>query len=143
MRTYYESDVVRIDADPQRRCLVFHWKKGIISTQAYQASLQEGLDITNKFQLEYWVANQRDMGMLSLKNEAWTLETFFPRLVASTIKQFLLIESKDEFNMAVTQYMINQPEARKMNIRKAENVYTALEYVAQIQEAPEKVLQLL
>ncbi|HAA11913.1 MAG TPA: hypothetical protein DCE41_09520 [Cytophagales bacterium] len=142
MRTYYESDLVRIDADPQHHCLVFHWKKGIISTQAYQASLQEGLDIAENFQIRYWVANQRDMGMLSLKNEAWTLDSFFPRLCDSSIELFVLVDSEDEFNVEVTRYILGQPAARKMPLRMAEDVFSALNYVADLQQKPETVLQL-
>lgn len=129
MTTPLETEFARIDLDASLGCLVLHWKKNLLSLNGYQNTLLTALDIANQNQLKYWVANQKDMGMLSLKNEAWTLESWFPKLERSSVKLFILIESDDEFNRQVTSYLWEHPKASKTPIRFASSPYEALIWV--------------
>lgn len=136
MEIHLDTPNVRVATDLDLSAVVVEWNYQQWCADTYRKGLQEGLRLVNQYGLEYWVANRRHMGPISMRNEGWTFDTWLPGIRKSTLKNIVLIEAEDEFNRQVTQQFFCTPIASTIPIISVCSVEEGLAWIS-VKKYPE------
>ena len=78
---------------------------GYVSSAEYRAYIEEGLTLFSAKKASYWIADMKEMKIITFEDQKWTIENWTPRALKAGVKSFLMVVSEDIFNQIAVQNM--------------------------------------
>jgi hypothetical protein len=79
--------------------LVFELKWiGFVESQDFRDTLDECIPYVLKYAPTHWLGNNRLMRVIAPKDQQWTSDIWFPKLVQNDFKRMAIVEAEDIFN---------------------------------------------
>ncbi len=116
MENVFSSEVISIEFDATNNIVVMNWKPVYIKTNLYRDALEMGLDIVNEKGADKWLANLKDMKLISRADENWTNDIWFPKALKSNIKWMATIMSEDVFNKVAVKKIMSQDQLSSLMV---------------------------
>ena len=102
---YFDEPYLAIHWDATTRCVVMEWKR-FARSKDFRLGLEKGLELVKKKATGKWLADMRNMGVLSQADQNWSNEDWFPRALAAGINRMaLIVPSSTLSKMAVDAIM--------------------------------------
>jgi len=129
--TNYRSEVADIDYNADVQCVQITWK-GYASSKDFRNPLNAGLDILKENQAERWMANTKNLGVISPEDQDWTSNNWFPRAIEAGSKKMALIKPSDVFSqISIEDIMEEARKAEPLEDKFFEQMEEALSWLAQ------------
>ena len=94
-----------IEVATKTKTISLRWT-GFAVSEDYRRGLETALESVLENDLEFWLADLRDMTAILTRDSKWTNEEWFPKLIPSKLKRMAIVESSDYFNkMSVDRIM--------------------------------------
>lgn len=106
-KIYYESEFVRISIDEAEHLGIAEWN-GFLSSTNFRDSALRCMDAIERFNLKFWLGDNRKMKAIRQADQQWMLEEFVPRLLASPLRRMATLVSEDIFNKMAVEQMIKR-----------------------------------
>lgn len=116
MENVFNSELISIEYDATINMVVMTWKPVYIKTNLYREALETGLDIVNEKGADKWLANLKDMKLISRADENWTNDIWFPKALKSSIKWMATILSEDVFNKVAVKKIMSQDQLSSLMV---------------------------
>ncbi len=116
MENVFSSELISIEYDAAINMIVMNWKPVYIKTNLYREALEIGLDIVNEKGADKWLANLKDMKLISRADENWTNDIWFPKALKSKIKWMATIMSEDVFNKVAVKKIMSQDQLSSLMV---------------------------
>lgn len=104
---YYEKPHLTICYDGGRNVGKSVWN-GFVSGEAYRQSMMACVRLMTEQNVRYWIADDREMKAIRLKDQEWSNAVLMPQLANSSLKKMALVVSRDMFNQIAIDHIINQ-----------------------------------
>lgn len=79
--------------------LIFELKWiGFVESEHFRDTLDECIPYVLKYAPTHWLGNNRLMRVISPKDQHWTSDIWFPKLVQNDFKKMAIVEAEDIFN---------------------------------------------
>lgn len=106
---YFDETYLQVIYEGDVPCVHMSWKT-FSTSEEMRAGLEKGLELVREKNASKWLADVRQMGIISEEDQKWSNEDWFPRALAAGIKYMAVIVSEDIFNkMSVEEIMNNVP----------------------------------
>ena len=113
---YFKEDYVTVCYNEDLKLVEVEWN-GLILSRHFRETLEMVLDFINEKRLENFLVNRKNMFRISLEDEKWRRESWFPRFIKSTIKRSASVISKDFYNEVSFSKLIEE-EDKNINIER-------------------------
>lgn len=84
--------------------------QGYVPTQQFREALSSGVDVAKKHNLTGWLGNTRLLGVISVEDQQWTNEVWFPSALSAGIKYIALVVPEDIFSQVSVDNIIDNAE---------------------------------
>lgn len=117
MPTRIEEDnaYVNLTAELKESVMRVVWKKYPPSA-VYRDTLTKAAEWVEKFELKYYLSDNRERGAILHEDEGWVLKEWAPRMNSTKLVRSALVQSSDFFN-AITLERIVDKAQREIPIR--------------------------
>jgi hypothetical protein len=114
MENVFNSEVISIEYDAAINMVVMNWKPVYIKTNLYREALEMGLDIVKERGANKWLANLKQMKLISRADENWTNDIWFPKALKSSIKWMGMVVSEDVFNKSAVKKIMSNDQVKTL-----------------------------
>ncbi|MCC5929543.1 MAG: hypothetical protein JJU28_09885 [Cyclobacteriaceae bacterium] len=128
---YFESTVIVIEHDQELGAVVMNWKPVWLKSELYREALEKGLELVKEKNLQNWIANLKEMKLITLEDEKWTNEVWFPKALKSPIRHMALILSSDVFNKVAVNKIMSEQQVKNITSLNVQSVSEAREWIAE------------
>ncbi|CAN5919829.1 hypothetical protein BH24BAC1_BH24BAC1_25280 [soil metagenome] len=104
---YYQKPHLTIYYDEARSLGKSEWN-GFVSGEEYRESSLACLKLMKEKQVRFWVADDRNMRAIRLKDQEWTNTVLIPKILLTNLEKMALIVSNDMFNQIAVDSMIDK-----------------------------------
>lgn len=104
---YYEKPHLTICYDKGRNVGKSVWN-GFVSGEEYRQSMMACVRLMTEQNVRYWMADDREMKAIRLKDQEWSNTVLMPKLANSSLKKMALVVSRDMFNQIAVDRIIGQ-----------------------------------
>ena len=104
---YYQKPHLTIYFDEARSLGKSEWN-GFVSGEDYRESSLACLKLMNEKQVRFWVADDRNMKAIRLKDQEWSNVVLIPKMLQTSLEKMALIVSTDMFNQLAVDSMIQK-----------------------------------
>ena len=87
---YWSADFLDVFWDDSCQCAKMVWKK-FVQGEDFRSGLNKGLNLIMEKKAYRWLADLRNMQVLSIADQAWSNENWFPRAVSGGIRRMAII----------------------------------------------------
>src|SRR5215204_5052859 len=94
---YFKEDYVTICYEEKLNLVEVIWG-GLIFSQHFRETMEMILDLIKEKQVENFLVDRKNMPRISLADELWRQENWFPRFLNSSVKRSASVISKDYYN---------------------------------------------
>lgn len=129
MEVYFDSDYLQINYDQELDCVIMNWKPEMLSSEDYRYGLAQGLELVNKKECENWIGNLREMKMITMADEKWTNETWFPQALKTTLRHMAVVVSTDAFNKVAVNNIMGQVKVAHLTTKYFQDVEESREWL--------------
>ncbi len=95
---YFDEPFLTIHWDETIKCVIMQWK-GFAQSNQLRTGLNKGLELIKQKKATYWLADLRNLKVISLEDQKWSNEDWFPRALATELRRMAIVEASS----AVTQ----------------------------------------
>ena len=106
---YFKEHYATVKYDEELKMVEVEWH-GLVLSNHYRETLNLILDLINEKKLERFLVNRKNMERISLSDERWREEDWYPRFLKSTIKRSASIISKDYYNEVAVSRLIEEKD---------------------------------
>ncbi|MDX5436503.1 MAG: hypothetical protein LPK03_04875 [Pontibacter sp.] len=129
LKLYYETEVIRVSYDEERKLGVSEWK-GFVSSDELRATALRMLEFVNEYGITRWLSDRRKMRAIRQRDQQWTIDVFIPKVMESSLRRMASVVSEDIFNkMAIEQMLKRSGGLGSIVLRDFNNVPEALEWL--------------
>ena len=107
---YFKEEYVTICYDAKLKLVEVIWT-GMVFSDQFRESMEMILDLLEDKQAESFLIDRKKMQRISLVDEAWRKEHWFPRFLRSTVKRSASVISKDYYNEVSVARLIEEKDA--------------------------------
>ncbi|MGF1637513.1 MAG: hypothetical protein ACFCUU_10615 [Cyclobacteriaceae bacterium] len=125
MSTYFNSSFITIEHDEEIGAVIMNWKPVWLKPEEYKAALEKGLQLVKEKNLKNWIANLKEMKLITLENEKWTNEVWFPKALKSSIRHMALVLSDDVFNKVAVKKIMSEQQVQSITTQNFSSVSDA------------------
>lgn len=104
---YYQKPHLTIYYDEARSLGKSEWN-GFVSGQDFRESSLACLKLIKEKQVRFWVADDRNMRAIRLKDQEWSNTVLIPKILLTNLKKMALIVSTDMFNQLAVDSMVHK-----------------------------------
>lgn len=123
---HFEAPYITIHWDEAIKSVDMEWKK-FVSGDNFRNALDKGLALLVEKKTTKWLADLRDLGVVTEEDQKWSNEDWFPRAIQGGVKHMaIVIPKKTISKMAVDKIM-----------EKVEGLDLTTHYFSSIEEAKE------
>lgn len=101
------DDILELSFASDVGAVVMAWK-GFSGTEHFQAANEHVLDFIKEKRARKMIADLRDMRILSLSNQQWLYQNWFPRLINAGVSYIAIVESDDYFNRLTVDNVVQK-----------------------------------
>ena len=129
LKLYYETEVIRVSYDEERKLGVSEWK-GFVSSDELRATALRMLEFVNEYGITRWLSDRRKMRAIRQRDQQWTIDVFIPKVMESSLRRMASVVSEDIFNkMAIEQMLKRSGGLGSIVLRDFNNMPEALEWL--------------
>lgn len=129
MENVFSSDLISIEYDAEINVVVMNWKPTYVKTDLYREALNKGLALVQEKGADKWLANLKQMKLISREDENWANDIWFPKALKSSIKWMATVVSDDVFNKIAVQKIMSKDQLTGLNIAKFNSKEDAIEWL--------------
>jgi hypothetical protein len=138
---YYKKPHLTIYHDEDRSLGKSEWN-GFVSGEAFRESAMACVGLIKEKQVRYWVADDRNMKAIRLKDQEWSNEVLMPALANSGLRKMALIVSRDRFNqLAVDSIIEKAGDSLTFEIKYFNEPKTAENWLGQFVQQDKNVIR--
>lgn len=105
MEQHKDFNFLSISYDPSVKCVNMQWKS-FAHGDDFRNGLDEGLNLIKAKSASRWLADLRDLGTVTQKDQEWSNNDWFPRAVTQGIRKMAIIMPKSTLSsMSVKNIM--------------------------------------
>jgi hypothetical protein len=104
---YYQRPHLTIYFDEARSLGKSEWN-GFVSGQDFRESSLACLKLMQEKQVRFWIADDRNMRAIRLKDQEWSNTVLIPQILLSHLEKMALIVSTDMFNQLAVDSMVHK-----------------------------------
>jgi hypothetical protein len=104
---YLKTDYVTIDLNEDLKLLEIEWHGLILSSQ-YRETMEMVLDMLEEKNVENFLINRQHMQRISLADEKWRKEFWYPEFLKSSVKRSASVISRDYYNEVSVSQLIEE-----------------------------------
>jgi hypothetical protein len=120
----FEAPHIRIHWDEEAHCVRMEWC-AFASGQAFRDALDRGLALLQEQQAAYWLADLRELGVVTAEDQAWSNNDWFPRALQTTMTHMAIVMPKK----VIAKWSVDRI------MQKLEGVNLTVHYFGSVQEA--------
>jgi hypothetical protein len=103
-KTYAKAYLYTIE-----NALIFELKWiGFVESADFRQTLEECIPYVLKHKPTHWLANNKLMRVIAPKDQQWTSDMWFPKLVQNDFKKMAIVEAEDIFNKRGVQKIFSK-----------------------------------
>jgi hypothetical protein len=103
--SYYTVPHLTVKWDKSLQAVVMDWHN-FASNEEYRTGLNKGLELVERKDAEYWLADLREMETVAKEDQEWSNEEWFPRALETTLSHMAIIQPESVVaNMSVENIM--------------------------------------
>jgi hypothetical protein len=106
---YFKEHYATVQYNEELKMVEVEWH-GLVLSNHYRETLNLVLDLINEKKLERFLVNRKNMERISLSDERWREEDWYPRFLKSSIKRSASIISKDYYNEVSVSRLIEEKD---------------------------------
>ena len=106
---YFKEDYVTVCYNEDLKLVEVEWN-GLILSRYFRETLEMVLDLINEKSLENFLVNRKNMFRISLEDEQWRRESWFPRFIKRSIKRSASVISRDFYNEVSFSKLIEEED---------------------------------
>ncbi len=129
MENVFSSEVISIEYDAAANMVVMNWKPVYIKTNLYREALEMGLEIVQEKGADKWLANLKEMKLISRADENWTNDIWFPKALKSNMKWMATIMSDDVFNKVAVKKIMSQDQLSSLTVNQFTSIEDAIDWL--------------
>jgi len=114
MKTYLRNDFITIQYTTEQKIIQLTWT-GFVDSDLLRNGLNKALEVAHKYQLQFWVMDQRLRRVLRPADAEWIITDWFPR--------FQEINPKSKVAILLPEDTFGEYNTRK-NLKEIEKRYT-------------------
>ncbi|WMN12663.1 STAS/SEC14 domain-containing protein [Marivirga salinae] len=105
-----QSENVSIEEqiDVQAAMITFH---GSLKSEDYRAAMLANYDLCKQPQINNWLQNNIDAGLLSLEDQKWVSESLIPK-AAQEVEKIAVVVSKDVFRKFAAKNILDKQKGK-------------------------------
>ena len=104
---YLKTDYVTIDLNEDLKLLEIEWHGLVLSSQ-YRETMEMVLDMLEEKNVENFLINRQHMQRISLADEKWRKEFWYPEFLKSSVKRSASVISRDYYNEVSVSQLIEE-----------------------------------
>ena len=105
--------------------------RGYAPSPVYRSILEDALSNVKLHDLQFWLADLREMAAILRMDETWTVNDWFPRIATSGLRRMAILMSDDFFNVtSVDRIMDGAAPKIAFEVRYFRTPEEALEWFA-------------
>lgn len=104
---YYQKPHLTVFYDEARSLGKSEWN-GFVSGEDFRESSLACLKLIKEKNVRFWVADDRYMKAIRLKDQEWANTVLIPQFLLTNLQKMALIVSKDRFNQLAVDSMIDK-----------------------------------
>lgn len=81
---------------------------GFVESADFRRTLDECVAYVLEFQPTHWLSNNKQMRVIAPKDQNWTSDYLFPRLLQNDFKKMAIVEAEDIFNKRGVQKIVSK-----------------------------------
>ncbi|PLX02567.1 MAG: hypothetical protein C0595_10290 [Marinilabiliales bacterium] len=87
---YFDEDYLEIHWNENGKYVLMMWK-GFAQGDSYRLGLNKGLELIESKKSNCWLADLREMKVLSLEDQDWSNNDWFPRAIKGGIRKMAIV----------------------------------------------------
>jgi hypothetical protein len=104
---YYQKPHLTLYYDEPRSLGKAVWN-GFVSGSEFRESVLASLQLIRGKRVRLWIADQREMRAIRLKDQEWVNEEVVPQLMQSSLEKMAVIASRDMFNRIAIEGIVKK-----------------------------------
>ena len=135
---YFKEHYVTVQYDECHNLVEVEWH-GMVISNYFRETLEMVLDLINEHQVENFLVNRQYMHRISLADEQWRKEDWYPRFLESSIKRSASVISKDHYTEVSISRLIEETDKEiKIERRSFYDYEEAKKWILKSKPVPNK-----
>ena len=106
---FLKTDYVTVQYNESLKLVEVEWH-GLVQSNYYRETLNMVLDLIEEKNLEYFLVNRLNMERISLNDEKWRQEEWYPRFLKSSVKKAASVICKDHYTEVAVSRLIEEKD---------------------------------
>ena len=107
---YFKTDYVTVEFNEDQKLVEIEWQ-GMVLSHQYRETLEMVLELINEKEVKNFLVNRQNMQRISLVDESWRKEVWYPKFLKSPVKRSVSVISKDYYNEVSVSQLIEEKDA--------------------------------
>lgn len=125
---YFDKSFLTIHWDEAAKTVIMEWK-AFAQSEEFRQGLEKGLELLTKKMTGRWLADMRRMGVISIADQKWSNEDWFPRAVKGGIRFMALVMPTSVVTGMGVKNIMNQVGNIPIETRYFDNTDEALAWL--------------
>ncbi len=131
MEKYYQKDFLDIFWLEDANCVKMVWKK-FARGKEFREGLNKGLELIIKKKSDRWLADLRKMQVLSLEDQQWSNEVWFPRAIEGGIRKMAIVKPASALAKMGVKNIMNKVGSIELKTAYYDNEKEALSWLTEV-----------
>ncbi len=125
---YLDKPYLTIHWDENVKCPILEWKTFARSSE-FRDALETGLKLVKEKRARRWLADMRNMGTVSVADQTWSNEDWFPRALAAGINRMALVVPKSTLAKMSVDTIMSKVEGANLETAYFDNIEEAKQWL--------------
>lgn len=104
---HFDSEYLTITHAPESDAVVMQWKARA-SGEDFRGGLDRGLALLKEKRTSRWLANMRDLGIVTQEDKEWVNTNWFPRAIEGGMRFMALVVPKSALSKMSVKHIMNE-----------------------------------
>ncbi len=129
METLVKEKYIEINVDHSAQIIELKWN-GFVKSKNYREALDKAIEIAKEHSLNKWLTDATNVKVVSISDQEWVMNDWFPRALEAGYKYQALIIPRDEFGKTSSNELISEVDGKSVIAKNFMDYNTALEWLS-------------